>query len=58
MRACEVVNGIAVCPFCSRLMVPCENDCVWQVHCLECGARGPEEYTEAEAIQRWNDALT
>lgn len=48
---------LCACPFCARHPVACQEGDKWQVQCLECGARGPETYDEAEAEEQWNDAL-
>ena len=45
------------CPFCKEkedVYPDCYRDGHWNVHCMICGANGPNHQTEKEAIKAWN----
>lgn len=53
-----MTNKLKPCPFCKSDNVS-PNDFLyaiflWNVHCLSCGARGPDSHTKQEAIEAWN----
>lgn len=53
-----MTNKLKPCPFCKSNNVSL-NDFLyairlWSVHCLSCGARGPDSDAEQEAIEAWN----
>ena len=44
------------CVYCGgRQMRIKMTSAIWQLQCVECGARGPGGLTEEEATARWND---
>jgi Lar family restriction alleviation protein len=48
------------CPFCKEkeeIYQDRYRDDHWNVHCMICGASGPNKQTEAEAIKAWNGRL-
>lgn len=56
------MTDLKLCPFCGGEDLEIDHaptydvhhpDC-YEVHCVECGGRGGEGWTEAEAIAAWN----
>lgn len=56
------MNELKPCPFCGDEDLEIDHaptydvhhPDVYEVHCVECGGRGGEGWTEAEAIAAWN----
>lgn len=58
VRSLKMENKLKSCPFCKSNNVS-PNDFLyairlWSVHCLSCGAQGPDGHTKQEAIEAWN----
>jgi hypothetical protein len=56
-----------VCPFCGNVVdlrvsgrnaftVDGETEIIWHVRCVECGANGPDDRDEFDAVLKWNKA--
>ena len=52
------ISNAKECPFCGsrNIFVMPQSDRVsnYHVHCFNCEARGPDAFTQTEAVQKWN----
>ena len=50
------ISDLRPCPFCESndLFIKSFNSITYAVTCYYCNARGSEEYTQSEAVAKWN----
>lgn len=52
--ALEYKEKLMPCPFCGGVALQRKVDDMYYVHCIECGTKTVNSFTEEEAIAAWN----